>query len=83
MSAEMHEDQLLALVRRALAEDVGGGDVTTEALVDPDARARASIVQKAPGAIYGLAVAETVFALLDPDMRRERLAAEGHWREDG
>jgi nicotinate-nucleotide pyrophosphorylase (carboxylating) len=79
----MPHDQLLALVRDALEEDIGDGDVTTEATVDPAARARALIVQKAPGAIYGLDAAEAAFALLDPAVRYERLAGEGHWREQG
>jgi nicotinate-nucleotide pyrophosphorylase (carboxylating) len=79
----MPHDQLLALVRAALAEDVGAGDVTTEATVEPTARARALILQKAPGAIYGLDAAEGVFSLLDPNARYERLASEGHWREPG
>jgi len=70
-------------VRRALAEDVGSGDVTTEATVPAQQRARALITQKAPGAIFGLDVAETCFALLDPDVRFERLTEEGRWREDG
>jgi nicotinate-nucleotide pyrophosphorylase (carboxylating) len=76
-------DGLTALVRRALEEDVGTGDVTTAATVSAEARARALIVQKAPGAIYGLQAAETAFALLDPDARMERLVGEGSWREDG
>ncbi|MHB8242839.1 MAG: carboxylating nicotinate-nucleotide diphosphorylase [Solirubrobacteraceae bacterium] len=71
------------LVDRALAEDVGAGDVTTEATVGADARARALITQKAPGAIYGLHVAELVFTKLDPDARVERLVEEGQWREQG
>jgi nicotinate-nucleotide pyrophosphorylase (carboxylating) len=75
--------ELSALVRRALDEDIGPGDVTTEATVDARARARALIAQKAPGAIYGLDAAETAFALLDPDVRRERLVGEGVWREQG
>jgi nicotinate-nucleotide pyrophosphorylase (carboxylating) len=79
----MPHDQLLALARKALAEDVDAGDVTTQATVDPAARARALIAQKAPGAIYGLAIAEAVFSLLDPDVRHERLVGEGHWREQG
>ncbi len=83
VSAEIPRDQLLALVREALAEDVGAGDVTTQATVDPAARARALIVQKAPGAIYGLDAAEAVFALLDPYVRYERRVTEGHWREQG
>jgi nicotinate-nucleotide pyrophosphorylase (carboxylating) len=71
------------LVRAALEEDVGTGDVTTLATVAADARADALITQKAPGAIYGLDVAEAVFAALDPEVRCERLVQEGEWREQG
>jgi nicotinate-nucleotide pyrophosphorylase (carboxylating) len=74
---------LTELVRRALVEDMGGGDVTTDATVESDAQARALIVQKAPGAIYGLDAAEAAFALLDSDARFERLTEEGRWREEG
>jgi len=70
-------------VRRALEEDVGSGDVTTAATVDADARARALVTQKAPGAIYGLDAAEAAFGLLDPDARSERLVEEGLWNEAG
>ncbi len=72
-----------ALVRAALLEDVGTGDLTTAATVGAQAEARAQITQKAPGVIYGLDVAEAVFAQLDPDARFERLVAEGQWREQG
>jgi nicotinate-nucleotide pyrophosphorylase (carboxylating) len=75
--------ELAALVRAALAEDVGSGDVTTVATVPEGARARALITQKAPGVIYGLDGAEAVFTQLDPDVRCERLIAEGVWREHG
>jgi nicotinate-nucleotide pyrophosphorylase (carboxylating) len=73
----------LELIDRALAEDVGGGDVTTEATVDAVARARATITQKAPGVISGLAVGEAVFRRLDPAAEIERLGPEGEWREAG
>jgi nicotinate-nucleotide pyrophosphorylase (carboxylating) len=76
-------EELTALVGRALEEDVGSGDITTQATVAPSARGRAQITQKAPGVIYGLEAAETTFALLDPDVRIERLAPEGVWREEG
>ena len=71
------------LIERALAEDVGAGDVTTEALVPPDAVARARIVQKAPGVIAGLRAAESVFRVVDPALRWHGHAPEGEWREDG
>ena len=79
----MTSSDLKVLVEHALAEDVGQGDVTTEATVAPEARARVGIVQKAPGTIYGLDAAETVFTQLDPDARCERLVEEGMWREGG
>jgi nicotinate-nucleotide pyrophosphorylase (carboxylating) len=74
---------LTALVGRALDEDIGPGDITTEATVAEDADARALITQRAPGAIYGLDAAATAFALLDPHVRTERLVQEGVWREQG
>jgi nicotinate-nucleotide pyrophosphorylase (carboxylating) len=76
-------DELRALVRRALAEDVGAGDITTAATVAEDARARALITQKAPGVLYGMAAAQMAFALLDADAQIEALAGEGEWREQG
>ena len=76
-------DTIAEIVARALAEDVGSGDVTTAATVAPDARATALITQKAPGVIYGLDTAEAVFASLDAEARFERLVGEGDWREDG
>jgi nicotinate-nucleotide pyrophosphorylase (carboxylating) len=77
------DDDTLALIDRALAEDVGDGDATAAATVDPTARARATITQKVPGVISGLDVAEAVFRRLDPDLRTERLGPEGEWREGG
>ncbi|HVA19004.1 MAG TPA: carboxylating nicotinate-nucleotide diphosphorylase [Solirubrobacteraceae bacterium] len=79
----MRDEALLALVGRALDEDIGSGDLTTDATVPADARARALITQKGPGVIYGLAAGEAAFALLDPDVRFERLTGEGRWREEG
>jgi len=76
-------DQLQSLVERALAEDVGAGDVTTLASVPPQLRARAVIRQKAPGVIYGLQAAELVFSQLDAAIITERLVQEGCWREHG
>jgi nicotinate-nucleotide pyrophosphorylase (carboxylating) len=71
------------IVDRALEEDVGPGDVTTRATVPADARARARITQKQPGVLFGIDVAEATFRRLDPNVRFERLAAEGEWREGG
>jgi nicotinate-nucleotide pyrophosphorylase (carboxylating) len=71
------------LVRAALDEDLGNGDVTSLATVPADARGVATITQKAPGVVYGLDVAEATFRALDPDATIARLATEGEWREGG
>lgn len=76
-------EELEALVKRALEEDIGPGDVTTEATVAPDMRARGLITQKAPGSVYGFELAELTFLALDPDARFERLVREGYWRAEG
>ena len=74
---------LEALVRAALDEDLGGGDVTSLATVPEDARGRAAITQKAPGVVFGLDGAEAAFRALDPGAEIERLGPEGAWREGG
>jgi nicotinate-nucleotide pyrophosphorylase (carboxylating) len=66
-----------AIIRLALAEDVGRGDLTTEATVSPDAVATANLLQKAPGVLCGLPVVAGVFARLDPRVRVTSQAAEG------
>jgi nicotinate-nucleotide pyrophosphorylase (carboxylating) len=75
--------ELEPLVRRALAEDVGSGDLTTQATVPAGARARARITQKEPGVLYGLGAAQLAFALLDSGARFTALAEEGVWRGGG
>jgi len=69
------------VVARALAEDVGAGDVTAEATVPEGARGRARIVQKQPGVVYGLGVvAETMRQCGVEDV--DNLVVEGQWREE-
>ena len=70
------------LIGRALEEDVGAADLTTEAVVPAGARARARVEQKAPGVIYGLDVAEAVFRRLDAAVACERRRPEGEWLEE-
>jgi nicotinate-nucleotide pyrophosphorylase (carboxylating) len=54
------------LVRRALAEDFGWGDVTTEGIIDRDQKAHAYILAKSPCVLAGLDVAAEAFRQLDP-----------------
>ena len=74
-------EEIEELVGRALAEDVGGGDVTSEATVPEDARARARIVQNSPASSTGSAVvAETMRQCGVEDV--DNLVVEGQWREE-
>lgn len=74
---------LANMVARALDEDLGAGDLTTDATVPVDARARARITQKQAGVIFGLEPAVLTFRTLDPMLLVEHAAAEGQWREAG
>jgi nicotinate-nucleotide pyrophosphorylase (carboxylating) len=75
------DEEARAFVARALAEDLGSGDITTDAVVPPDARASARIVQKQPGVVFGLEVAAEAFAQTGAD-GLEPLASEGEWHDD-
>jgi nicotinate-nucleotide pyrophosphorylase (carboxylating) len=72
-----------AIIRLALAEDIGRGDITTESTVPPSAMATAEILQKAPGVLCGLPVVEAVFAAIDPRVEIERLIDEGTFSDTG
>ena len=61
-------ETIRADVARALAEDIGPGDVTA-ALIDPDARARAHIVSREEAVLAGAPWADECFRQLDPDVR--------------
>jgi nicotinate-nucleotide pyrophosphorylase (carboxylating) len=69
------------LVARALAEDVGSGDVTADAVVPADAEATARIVRKEPGVLFGFDAAAEVFGQAGAEPL-EPLAPEGEWRDD-
>jgi nicotinate-nucleotide pyrophosphorylase (carboxylating) len=72
--AMLFEDRL---IRYALEEDVGPGDVTTEGLIASGQLARARIVAKEPLVLAGLALAARVFTLLDPAARFESPSKDG------
>jgi nicotinate-nucleotide pyrophosphorylase (carboxylating) len=73
-------EELRDLVARALAEDLGSGDITSEAVVPADAGATALIVQKQPGVLFGLEVAAEAFSQAGAG-GFEGLQAEGEWRD--
>ncbi len=71
------------LVRRALAEDLGWGDVTTAAVVPPDAIAVGRLVARAPLVLAGMDVALEVFRQLDPSVQVRARRADGDRCETG
>jgi len=65
------------VVRRALAEDLGWGDVTTDAIVPGELRARGVIICKSDCVIAGLDVAAETFSQLDPGCVFDRRCKDG------
>jgi len=64
-------------LERFLAEDLGRGDATTDAIVPPGARGRGAFVVRTAGVVCGLDVARELFAVLDPEVDWTADAAEG------
>lgn len=72
------------LIRAALAEDLGrSGDITSAAVVPAEAQMRAVIAARKPGVISGVAAARLAFAIVDPNVIFEAVAAEGDAVEAG
>jgi nicotinate-nucleotide pyrophosphorylase (carboxylating) len=71
------------IVRRALAEDLGWGDVTTEATVGAEVRGHGTVVVKAPCVLAGLDVAAEVFRQLDPAVQITLRNRDGDRSEPG
>ena len=66
-----------SLIEMALAEDIGPGDATSEAVLPDDLCLRGRIVVKARGVIAGLPIAGAVFARVDPSLRFVSLRSDG------
>jgi nicotinate-nucleotide pyrophosphorylase (carboxylating) len=76
-------DQLERTVYAALAEDLGEGDVTTEATIDEGTAGSATLVVREPGVVCGLRIVETVFRALDPEIVFEPVVDEGTFVDGG
>jgi nicotinate-nucleotide pyrophosphorylase (carboxylating) len=72
-----------ALIALALEEDLGRGDVTSEAIFDAAASARGHIVAKEPLVVAGVEVARRVFARVDARLRFDAVVADGQALEPG
>ena len=70
-------DQIDAIIRNALVEDVGSGDVTTLNTVPADAILRGTLLVKADGVVAGLVVFQRVFELVDARVEIDLQVADG------
>lgn len=68
---------VVVAIQRALAEDIGPGDVTSEWVLDPERQATGRFLVKEPGVIAGLEVVEEVFHQVDPTVRLRTLVVDG------
>ncbi|MHC5053834.1 MAG: carboxylating nicotinate-nucleotide diphosphorylase [Planctomycetota bacterium] len=75
--------ELVSIIERVLAEDLGPGDLTTGALLDERAMARAEISFREKGVMAGGIVAELVLRELDVETEYEQLVPEGGTAEAG
>ena len=71
------------LIDRAIQEDLGLGDATTDALVPSDLPGEAVIFAKSPGVLCGVEVCLEVFRRIDPAMATEAILADGDSLERG
>jgi nicotinate-nucleotide pyrophosphorylase (carboxylating) len=74
-------EEMRELVARALAEDLGDGDVTGEATVPAERTATARIVQKAPGVVFGLDLVVETMAQTGVE-EVDTQVAEGQWNQE-
>ncbi|MBC7258265.1 MAG: carboxylating nicotinate-nucleotide diphosphorylase, partial [Chloroflexi bacterium] len=69
--------QVLEIVSRALAEDIGSGDITSEWTIPADLHLQGDLLVKQVGVIAGLEVASLVFATVDPAIQFTPLSNDG------
>jgi nicotinate-nucleotide pyrophosphorylase (carboxylating) len=74
---ELYENQLNTLIDMALAEDIGGGDITSESLIPANLQAKTTILAKADGVLAGIDLAKLVFIKIDPDLKFKTLLKDG------
>jgi len=79
----LRDSRLMRIIEEALYEDVGLGDITTEAIIPADVLGRGDLVVKTRGVIAGLEIAGMVFRTVDPTISLQPAVAEGTEVEAG
>ena len=83
LNVGLDAEMLVQVAERALAEDLGhGGDITTEAVIDPGVICVAALELRQPGVLCGLDAAAAVFHAVEPAIRFTALAGDGDLFDD-
>ncbi len=72
-----------SLIRMALEEDIGGGDITTKAVVPEDWKSKGEIIVKEDGVIAGLPIAQIVFNVYDKRIKFRQKVKDGSYVKKG
>ena len=80
---DLDPNVLFNMASAFLGEDIGRGDVTTQATVRPSVRGRGRFLAKQPLVVAGLEVAEAIFSNLEPGMELEAFVYDGERAEEG
>jgi len=70
-------EEILDIIRRALKEDIGSGDVTSNSIIPADAAMNGKIIAKQNGIVAGLDVARATFEILDSRIQFRAKVSEG------
>lgn len=73
----LSEERIDSFIDIALAEDISGGDITSETLIPPDLIGKASIMMKEAGILAGGLVAKRTFHRVDPSLKVKMLLKDG------
>lgn len=74
---EVRREDLVAFIKNALIEDVGGGDHTANATVPAGAQGKARLLVKDHGILAGVELAKLIFEVVDPSLQVEILKTDG------
>jgi nicotinate-nucleotide pyrophosphorylase (carboxylating) len=80
---KLSKNDILPVIRAAIAEDFGDGDHTTLSTIPPEATGKARLIAKEPGVIAGIDVAEAVFNEVNPELKFQAFMADGEKVEKG
>lgn len=83
MQSLLEEESVAALIQRAFQEDLGSGDVTTNAIVEEDNRSEAVWISREEGILTGLDLARAVFQKLDPAISWQANYVDGDAIQEG